>query len=120
MLRNEVITYIDNADSDKAKSSCGFRVSSDVQSVKVQKVSNDYHLDLDILSQELYTPHEHQDTATIIVRDEETANNVYEALYESKRNGWVVILAAPCAWANDSNGIHLHDCTAAIIKSGCK
>lgn len=111
-----VINYIDPSHKEKAIENCAIRVVSEILSVKVVNASDEYHIDIDITSPELYAPNEHQDTATIVVTQEQDAKHVYEALNDAKRRNCLVILSAACAWANDFNGIHLHHCSASIIE----
>lgn len=112
-----VIEYIDPSQKKQATENCGIRVVSEIQSARMVSASGEYHIDIDIACPELYTPHEHQDTATIIVKQEQDSKHVYEALNDAKRRNCLVILSAACAWANDFNGIHLHDCVASIIEN---
>lgn len=107
---------VDDADVRPALRKCGIIVLAQIQSVRSVSAYNETHIDLAINSPELSVLPESQDTATLIVSDELSASKVYEALNEVKRMNWSVMINAPCVWANDSGGVHLHDCQVSIIR----
>lgn len=110
------IDIVDDADVRPALRKCGITVLAQIQSVRTVSTGNETHIDLAINSSELSILPDSTDTATLIIRDEMSAPTVYEALNEVKRMNWSVLINAPCVWANDSGGVHLHDCQVSIIR----
>lgn len=110
------IDILDDADVRPALRKCGITVLAQIQSVRSESTGNETHIDLAINSSELSVLPDSTDTATLVIRDEISAPTVYEALNEVKRMNWSVMINAPCVWANDSGGVHLHDCQVSIIR----
>lgn len=94
----------------------GIQVLANVLSARQKVDAGEPQIAFDIYAPALSVLSDCTDTAITLHKSEEEASEMFEALNEVKRNNWCVLLFSSIAWANDSNGIHLHACSVSIVE----
>lgn len=94
----------------------GIQVLANVLSARKEVDAGEPQIAFDIYAPALSVLPDCTDTAISLHKSEEEASEMFEALNEVKRKNWCVLLFSPIAWANDSNGIHLHACSVNVIE----
>lgn len=101
---------------DEILDQTGIQVLANVLSARKEVDAGEPQIAFDIYAPALSVLPDCTDTAISLHKSEEEASEMFEVLNEVKRNNWCVLLFSQAAWANDSNGIHLHACSVSVIE----